>query len=112
MDQKIELLKFELRSEIKGYSRDSLMIVAGGALALIGLLFINASIGLFLALIFPFSVVANIALGFLILSAAYVIVGGALFFMGKRHFGNRHIMPEKTMKELKRDKEWLRKEIA
>jgi uncharacterized membrane protein YbhN (UPF0104 family) len=45
---------------------------------------------------------------FAIVGAALVILGGSLFFLGKKKAGDVHMMPEQTIASMKDNVEWLK----
>jgi uncharacterized membrane protein YqjE len=110
-DQKMALFKAEMREEVRGLLRGTGMMVAGGVLAVLGLSLINIALGFFLARIFPFSQTVNFGLGFLSLSLIYVVAGIVVLMIGKKRFNETPKVPEKTIEDFKRDKEWLQNEV-
>ena len=110
-DQKISLLKAELREEARGLLKGTGFMVAGGVLAVLGLSLINIALGFFLARLFPFSQAVNFGLGFLLLSAIYVVAGAVFLMVGKKKFSETPKKPETTIDDLKRDKQWLQNEV-
>jgi hypothetical protein len=51
------------------------------------------------------------ALGFLITGAIYLLLGGGIILLNKKRLARRGIMPERSIAELQKDKQWLKKEL-
>lgn len=112
VDQKVALLKAELRDELKGYLKDGVMLAIGGVLLTVAFLIINIALGFFIARMFPFSLPIAYGLGFLILGLIYVGVGGLIIRASMKDLGKRHLKPERTVKEFERDKQWVQNELV
>lgn len=112
VDQNVTLLKVELRNEIQGYIKDGVMLGLAGVMAVMGFLLINIAVACFIAALLPFSLPVSYGLGFLAVSLIYGIAAGVVFAIAKKRISERHVVPEKTVEELKRDKQWLQKEVV
>lgn len=98
----IELAKIELQESVKKVVRDSALVGAGAAIALLGyvLLTIAVAIGL--------GHEVGMARGFLLVSAFHVLVGGLLVTVfAKRLKGKDKPGLPATTTELKRDREFI-----
>jgi len=51
------------------------------------------------------------ALGFVITGVVYLIVGGILIIKAKNRMAKQGLVPERSVNELRKDKEWLKKEL-
>ena len=51
------------------------------------------------------------ALGFVITGAVYLIVGGIFIITAKNRLAKQDIVPNRSVNELRKDKEWLKKEL-
>ena len=51
------------------------------------------------------------ALGFVITAVLYLVVGAILVLKAKNRMAKQGIVPPRTVTELERDKEWLKKQI-
>ena len=104
-DTKLTLLKVELKEDIDAYIRGGVMIAIGGVLAaiafLISTLFENTSL----------SQPARYGIGFVITSLVYLAAGGALVVINKNRLAEQGLVPERTVAELKKDKERLQEEL-
>lgn len=112
LDYKTELLKSEVRETVKGYSRGGIFAASGGVVVLFGSLFLEAAIAFWLSLLFPFSVAANLALGFAIVALLDIVAGALLLYAGKKRFSQTTPVPQKSLHDLRKDKEWIQREVA
>lgn len=113
-DQKLTLLKVEIREEVDAYVRGSILILAGGIISAIGFALANIALAFLVSTLFAtadISQPAKYALGFVITGLAYLLLGGALIVITKNRLAKQGIVPRRTMQELERDKEWLQKEL-
>ena len=51
------------------------------------------------------------SLGFLITGAIYLLLGGGVIVVNRKRLAGRGIVPEKSIEELQKDKQWLKKEL-
>ena len=51
------------------------------------------------------------ALGFLIAGAIYLFLGGVVVVLNKKRLAGRAIVPERSMAELRKDKQWLKRDL-
>lgn len=113
-DQKLRLLRVELKEEVDAYVRGSIFILAGGMVAAIGFALANIALAFLVSTLFAgvdVSQPARYALGFVITGIAYLSIGGAVIVISKNRLAKQGIVPPRTLKELERDKEWLQKEL-
>ena len=111
LDTKLKLLKEEVKDEASAYIRNAAMIAVGGAVALVGLALVNVALALFVSKLFSFSQPVNYALGFLIMGALYLAIGGVLVITMKNRIAARNPVPERTVEELRKDQQWLKNEM-
>ena len=111
LDAKLKLLKKEVTDDASAYVRNVAMIAVGGVIALVGLALLNVSLALFVSKLFSFSQPVNYALGFLIMGALYLAIGGILVITMKNRMAARNPVPEKTVEELRKDQQWLKNEM-
>jgi len=112
LDAKFSLLKEEVKEDANGYIRSAVMIGIGGVIAAVGFALLNVAIAFFVSKLFTFSDARlNYALGFLVTGVAYLIIGGILIVVMKNRLAARNPVPERTVDELGKDKQWLKKEI-
>ncbi len=111
LDAKLKLLKKEVTDDASAYVRSAAMIAVGGGVAIVGLALVNVSLALFVSKLFSFSQPVNYALGFLIMGALYLAIGGILVITMKNRMAARNPVPEKTVEELRKDQQWLKNEM-
>jgi len=113
-DQKVTLLKIELKEEVDAYVRGSIFIAAGGIVAAVGFALANIALAFAVSTLFAnttLSQPAKYALGFIITGLLYLVIGAAVIVFTKNRLARQGLVPERTVRELERDKEWLQKEI-
>ena len=112
-DAKLSLLRIELKEEVSTYLRGAMMIVAGVVVALIGFALLNVAMAFLISMIFEGAQIPQAlryALGFVITAVLYLVVGAILILKAKNRMAKQGIVPPKTVTELERDKEWLKKQ--
>ncbi|HYP01122.1 MAG TPA: phage holin family protein [Pyrinomonadaceae bacterium] len=113
VDAKLGLAKVELKEEAAAYGSKIAMIAVGGVLAAIGFALLNVAIAFFMARLFFYSFTPPIsyALGFVVTGVLYLVIGGILVVMMKNRLAALNPAPERTIEELRKDKQWLKKEL-
>jgi uncharacterized membrane protein YqjE len=112
-DQKLTLLKIEIKEDVNAYVRASIAIIAGGIVAAVGFALVNVALAFAISTLFvelDVSQPAKYALGFVIAGGLYLTIGSIIIVIMKNRLG-RGIVPERTIDELGRDKEWIQKEL-
>jgi uncharacterized membrane protein YqjE len=110
-DTKISLLKVEVKEEAREYTRDVGLIATGGVIAALGFALANVAVALFVSTFFSFRPAVNYALGFVLTGVVYMIVGGILVVTFKNHMAKHSPVPNRSVQELRKDKQWLKNEI-
>ncbi len=120
VDTKLSLMKVELKEDASVYARHGVMIAVGAVVAIIGFALVNIAVGCFVALLFasdnPNAAVqkygpTSYGLGFLITGVVYLVVGGIIAYMGKSRLAKFDPAPERSIEELRKDKQWLKNEM-
>ncbi len=113
VDAKLGLVKVELKEEAAVYGKNIAVLAVGGVLAAIGFALLNVAIALFMARLFFYSFTPPIsyALGFVVTGVLYLVVGGILVVSKKNRLAALNPAPERTIEELRKDKQWLKKEL-
>ena len=113
LDSKLSLLKVEVKEDVNGYIRGATTILVGGIIAAVGFAILNVAVALFVGALLPQSLGTTLqfALGFVITGAAYVLIGGILIIAAKKRLAKQGIVPERSVAEFRKDKEWLTKEL-
>ena len=110
----LELFKVEIKEEANAYVRAITMIAIGAVIATVGFALLNVAIAFAVSTLFAqanFSQPASYALGFVVTGAFYVLVGGIVVLMMKNKLAKQDLVPERTVAELRKDKEWLKNEL-
>ncbi|HEX5702868.1 MAG TPA: phage holin family protein [Pyrinomonadaceae bacterium] len=112
-DTKLTLLKIEIKEDVNAYVRASVAILAGGIVAAVGFALVNVALAFAISTLFAdldISQPGKYALGFVIAGVLYLAIGSIVIVIMKNRLG-RGIVPERTIDELGRDKEWIQKEL-
>ena len=113
-DQKLTLLKIEIKEDVNAYVRASVAILGGGIVAAVGFALVNVALAFAISTFFAdldISQPAKYALGFVIAGVLYLAIGSIVIVLMKNRLARVGIVPERTVKELERDKEWIQKEL-
>src|SRR6185369_15041358 len=114
VNSQLALFKVEIKEEANAYARGAAMIAFGAAIATVGFALLNVAIAFAVSTLFSqanFSQPASYALGFLVTGGFYVLVGGIVVLIMKNRLARRSPMPERTVQELRKDKQWLKNEL-
>jgi len=102
----IALLKTELREAVSSYGVKVAWAVCAGTVALVGFILLSVGLSFWLNM-----AIDNLALSFLIIGFLYLIIGSvAALSFAKKITEQPSVLPH-TMEEVKKDKEWIKKEI-
>jgi uncharacterized membrane protein YqjE len=113
-DTKMSLLKVEIKEEANEYARDGIMIGAGGIIAAIGFALVNVALAFGISTLFAntdLSQAAKYAIGFLSAGVLYLIIGGIIMVTMKNRLAKQSLVPDRTVAELRKDKQWLKNEL-
>jgi uncharacterized membrane protein YqjE len=113
-DTKMSLLKVELKEEATEYARDGAMIAAGAIIAAVGFALLNVALAFGISLLFAstdLSQTAKYAIGFVSAGVLYLVVGGIIITTMKGRLAKQSLVPDRTVAELRKDKQWLKKEL-
>jgi uncharacterized membrane protein YqjE len=113
-DTKMSLLKVELKEEANAYARGGAMIAVGGVIAAIGFALVNVAVAFGISVLLAnvdISQPAKYAIGFLGAGVLYLIVGAIIVTAMKSRLAKQHIVPDRTVAELRKDKQWLKNEL-
>lgn len=114
VNSQLALFKVEIKEEANAYARGAAMIAFGAAIATVGFALLNVAIAFAVSTLFSqanFSQPASYALGFLVTGGFYVLVGAIVVLVMKNRLGRRNLVPERTVQELRKDKQWLKNEL-
>ena len=113
-DTKMSLLKVEIKEEANAYARSGVMIAVGGIIAAIGFALLNVALAFGISTLFAdtaLSQPAKYAIGFVTAGVLYLIVGAIIVSAMKNRLAKQHLVPDRTVEELRKDKEWLKNEL-
>ena len=110
----LELFKVEVKEEVNTYTRGIALIATGAIIATVGFALLNVAIAFAVSTLFAqanFSQPAGYALGFVVTGAFYVLVGGIIVLLMKNRLAKQDLVPQRTVQELRKDKQWLKNEL-
>ena len=114
LDQKLTLLRVEVKEEIDAYVKGAIVIAAGGIVAAVGFALANIAVAFVVSTLFAnmdWSQPAKYALGFFITGLAYLVIGGIVIVITRNRLAKQGLVPRRTVQELEKDREWLQKEM-
>jgi uncharacterized membrane protein YqjE len=113
-DTKLSLLKVELKEEANAYARGGIAIALGGIVAAVGFALLNVAVAFAVSTLFAnanLSQAAKYALGFVLTGLFYVVIGGIVILTVKNRLAHQDLVLNKTVEELRKDKQWLKNEL-
>lgn len=113
-DTKMSLLRVELKEEANTYARSGIMIGVGGIIAAIGFALLNVALAFGISTLFAdtaLSQPARYAIGFVTAGVLYLIVGTIIISAMKSRLAKQNLIPDRTVEELRKDKQWLKNEL-
>lgn len=111
LDTKLSLLKVELQEDAAVYARGAAMIGVGASIAVVGLALALVAIAFFVSYLLPVDPPLKYALGFLITGAFFLVIGGILIVVFKNRLAARNPVPNRSVEEIRKDKQWLKNEM-
>jgi uncharacterized membrane protein YqjE len=113
-DTKMSLLKVEIREDVSKFARAGTMVALGALVAAIGFALVNVAVALGVSILFADTNLpgpAKYALGFVITGFFYLVVGGLVISVMKSRLNRLEVVPNRTVEELRKDKQWLKNEF-
>lgn len=113
-DTRMSLLKVEVKEDVNALLAAGMGIVIASMIALVGfaLTSIAAALGISTLLVNTnLSPVGRYSVGFVIVGLIYFIVGTVVALVIKGRLSRQSLIPNRTVDEFRRDKEWLKKEL-
>ena len=113
-NSQLALFKVEIKEEASAYARGAAMIAFGAAVAVVGFALLNVAVAFAVSTLFAqanFSQPASYALGFLVTGGFYVILGAMVVLAMKSRLAKQDLVPQRTVQELRKDKQWLKNEL-
>jgi len=114
VDAKINLLKVELKEEADTFAYGAALIAVGGVIAAIGFALANVAVALAVSTLFTnsgLSQAGQYATGFILTGVVYLLLGGIIVFAMKSRLSHQKLAPQRTIEEIRKDAEWLKKEL-
>ncbi len=114
LDAKLNLLKVEIKEDVNAYSRAAVIMAVAGVIVAVGFALLNVAVALGVSTLFAatdLSQPARYALGFVITGVFYLAVGGIAAMVVKSRLAKTDLVPNRTVEELRKDKQWLKNEI-
>ena len=113
-NSQLKLFKVEIKEEANAYARGAIMIGLGAAIAVIGFALLNVAIAFGVSTLFAqtnLSQPASYALGFVITGVFYLLLGAIIVMAIKSRLAKQALVPNRTVEELRKDKQWLKNEL-
>jgi uncharacterized membrane protein YqjE len=113
-DTKMSLLRVEVKEDVTALLRAGIGIAVASMVALIGFALGSAAAAVGIATQLTktgFSQPAAYGLGLLIVGLLYLILGTIAAFVIKGRLSKQSLVPNRTIDEIRKDKEWLKKEL-
>jgi uncharacterized membrane protein YqjE len=113
-NSQLALFKVEIKEEAQAYARNVTMIGVGAVIAIVGFALLNVAIAFAVSTLFAqanFSQPASFALGFVVTGGFYVLVGAIVVLAMKGRLAKQDLVPQRTVAELRKDKQWLKNEL-
>lgn len=108
IETRYEILRAELSDNLKQAKGAAMLLAAASVFALVGLVLLGMCVSLFIALAFgAFTNQVGLLWGFLITSAGNLLLAGLLGAAGRARLRATELVPERTLRVLKRDEEAL-----
>ncbi len=106
LDQKLDLLKAELREELGAALRRSALLAVGAVVAALGAFLLIVAAAVWFG-----ELVGTMPGGFAIAGGVLLLVGGLLAAAMAARLGEQRLVPRQTVHELRRDVEWVKHEL-
>jgi hypothetical protein len=106
LNQRLDLLKLELREEIGAAVRRVALLAIGGVIAALGAFFLVVALAIWFG-----ELVGTIPGGFAIMGGGLAIIGGLLLAAMAARLRKQQFVPRQTAQEIRRDVEWIKHEL-
>jgi uncharacterized membrane protein YqjE len=113
-NSQLALFKVEVKEEANAYARGAAMFAFGAVIAVVGFALLNVAVAFGVSLLFAqanLNQPASYALGFVVTGVFYLVVGAIVAAVIKNRLGKQELLPQTTVAELRKDKEWLKNEL-
>ncbi|MGH8612081.1 MAG: phage holin family protein [Gammaproteobacteria bacterium] len=85
----------------------------GGIIAAAGFSLLNVAIAFLISTLFEKTLLSQplkYALGFIATGVIYLVIGAAVIIRAKDRLARQNLVPERSIEELEKDKQWLKRE--
>ncbi len=113
-DTKVSLLKVEVQEDVNAFLSAGIGIAIAGMVALIGFALASVALALGISTLLANTTLTpagRYGLSFVIVGAIYLIVGTIIALVMKGRLSKQSMVPNRTVDEFRKDKEWLKKEL-
>jgi uncharacterized membrane protein YqjE len=113
LETKLGLLQLEIKEDVNAYLGGLVSIGVGGIIAVVGFSLLNVAIAFLVSTLFEQTLLSQpvkYALGFIIIGVIDLVIGAAVIIRAKDRLAKQNITPERSIKELEKDKQWLKRE--
>jgi uncharacterized membrane protein YqjE len=102
LDQRITLVRLELKQQLSTMARDVVLAAMGGVVAVLGLVLLVLALALWIG-----ELLGSVPGGLAIVGGVIAVVGIVLVLSAVRQLKQQHLVP-KTREELRRDAQWMK----
>ena len=106
LDQKLTLLTIELKYDGAVAARSLLVLLVGAVFATLGLLLLGIAAALWIG-----TDIQSVPGGYGIVGIAFTFVGGGLLAAMRRRLQKQHLVPWRTLEELRKDAKWIKDKL-
>ena len=113
-DTKMSLLKLEVKEDVNAFLKAGIGIAVASIVALLGLALVSVAAAFGISTLLTdtdISQAARYGLGFLGVGLIYLILGGIVTVVMKGRLSRQSLVPDRTIREFGKDKEWLKNEL-
>ena len=113
-DTKMSLLRIEVKEDVNAFLRAGIGIAVASIVALLGFAFASVAAAFGIATLLAdtdLSQAARHGLGFLSVGLIYLILGSIVAAVMKGRLSKQSLVPDRTIREIRKDKEWLKNEV-
>lgn len=113
VDTKLSLLKIEIEEDLRGYGRSLFAIGVAGVVGAVGFALLNVAVAFVVVDLLremELRPALQHGLAFGVTGVVYLLVGATLVLRARDRLVRRDPTPSRTVAELKKDKEWLKRE--
>ena len=113
-DTKMSLLKVEVKEDVNAFLHAGIGIAIAAIVALMGFALASMAGAIGISILLEnvnLSQAGRYGLGFIIVGAVYLVVGTSVALVMKGRLSKQGLVPNRTVDEFRKDKEWLKKEL-